>query len=783
MLWDADRNKLKPNLPISGVGSVPYFADTLKRTTELFLASSAKAKPDRMVQTVNGVQEEVAPADMTQLATTVYNDNPLNNMPLVRFKHTNVRVVNTTTTRAVELAIRAHSGAKVICHNMGRFKDPRSEWGRTIYGQEVDFLHRTTLSASLTPSVYPIPCFQAVYSRGVTIVRGDGAAGWPFLRPEERTTFDVVTMCPYTFISGAAPFGAAELAVVRAKLEVLLGVCALHGADVLVLGAFGCGGARNPPEMVAAACRSVIEEYAGFFSDIYFAVLGTGGPSTETCKIFARTLVGDDAVEKASTPLGTASFAIATDKERNHLVKRYVAEAPWVVRDRGLSLSVVEGQIKAFCSAAGRCESVLVDIHNKECFHPPHCPRGPSCTNSGELHRLLFVHNSEVWDTLRRAEAVRVAEAAWTAYHKTPKALTAAFPPATSFLPQLCLAEYKMLMESTDADERKKIAALNVEKVPLDTLLPIGQLEKRYLVRWCRAAGFRRIYDTYNCAFNADEFHRRCDGVSPTLVLIQANSELGTRVFGGYTGIPWQSGENASTSAADNNSSGEGRSFVFTLKNTNGFPPTAFPLAPNHKNVVTFEKTCGPVFGSSTIKIIGASSISSCASDDYIIPKRFNFTESQNTMFKVLGYEVFQVLSEEDVLAAASANTNTTGSSAAQQQKQQNQLHFQQSMHQIPGQPRGKSVFFMPQSSANSTFFKVQQPQAKIPTTGPEAAQGLLSTNGAIPISVGSMTSTGGGAEVVAAMQPSQSGFISKVTCTSFLRHSYTSTYFDVVDP
>lgn len=44
------------------------------------------------------------------------------------------------------------------------------------------------------------------------------------------------------------------------------------GNDVLILGAFGCGAFMNPPEVVAAAARTVVKEYMHCFRVIEFAV-------------------------------------------------------------------------------------------------------------------------------------------------------------------------------------------------------------------------------------------------------------------------------------------------------------------------------------------------------------------------------------------------------------------------------------------------------------------------------------------------------------------------------
>ena len=79
-----------------------------------------------------------------------------------------------------------------------------------------------------------------------------------------------------------------DLHVRRAKH--ILHVAALNKTDMLVLGAFGCGAFMNDPDAVAEAFRTALEEYAGWFRHVEFAVYCR---STETANYdaFSRTLM------------------------------------------------------------------------------------------------------------------------------------------------------------------------------------------------------------------------------------------------------------------------------------------------------------------------------------------------------------------------------------------------------------------------------------------------------------------------------------------------------------
>jgi uncharacterized protein (TIGR02452 family) len=62
--------------------------------------------------------------------------------------------------------------------------------------------------------------------------------------------------------------------VMRSRVERVLGVAALHGHEVLVLGAWGCGVFRNDPGRIAELFREALAgPFRGAFARVMFAVL------------------------------------------------------------------------------------------------------------------------------------------------------------------------------------------------------------------------------------------------------------------------------------------------------------------------------------------------------------------------------------------------------------------------------------------------------------------------------------------------------------------------------
>jgi uncharacterized protein (TIGR02452 family) len=59
---------------------------------------------------------------------------------------------------------------------------------------------------------------------------------------------------------------------------------------VAILGAFGCGAFKNPPEVVVAAMQNVVREYKNLFETIEFAVYC--GSDDTNYQVFKRYLDG-----------------------------------------------------------------------------------------------------------------------------------------------------------------------------------------------------------------------------------------------------------------------------------------------------------------------------------------------------------------------------------------------------------------------------------------------------------------------------------------------------------
>lgn len=115
-----------------------------------------------------------------------------------------------------------------------------------------------------------------VYTPGVVAVRDD--ANWEAMMEEKDWyEMDVITCAaPDVRQLGDPAQFSPTLEALRVLHEIrwrcILAAAAKHEADVLILGAFGCGVFANPPELVVEAFNNVLPEFRNYFEAVEFAV-------------------------------------------------------------------------------------------------------------------------------------------------------------------------------------------------------------------------------------------------------------------------------------------------------------------------------------------------------------------------------------------------------------------------------------------------------------------------------------------------------------------------------
>ncbi|MGN0691786.1 MAG: TIGR02452 family protein [Oscillospiraceae bacterium] len=139
-----------------------------------------------------------------------------------------------------------------------------------------------------------------IYTPDITVFKTDKP--FPELMPESKWfSADVITCAapnlrpnPYNSMnpgkgSPVKVTDAELLALHKSRGRHILGIAAENKADVLVLGAFGCGAFHNSPRIVARAYKELLPEFEGMFDEIVFAVYCTPN-DTNNFDTFKRIL-------------------------------------------------------------------------------------------------------------------------------------------------------------------------------------------------------------------------------------------------------------------------------------------------------------------------------------------------------------------------------------------------------------------------------------------------------------------------------------------------------------
>lgn len=112
---------------------------------------------------------------------------------------------------------------------------------------------------------------RVIYTKDITVFKDDNLN---LLDREQWFNVDVLT-CSAPFIAKRKYTNKAALfELFKSRVKNIINVAIDNNADVLILGAFGCGAFKNPPELVAKAFKTVISEnhYDEFFRKIVFAI-------------------------------------------------------------------------------------------------------------------------------------------------------------------------------------------------------------------------------------------------------------------------------------------------------------------------------------------------------------------------------------------------------------------------------------------------------------------------------------------------------------------------------
>ena len=232
-----------------------------------------------------------------QRDTKVYGEDARPKLP--SSKEGRMTEVTVTADRSFQAAMRLKKEDPKMCvavHNFASATNPGGGVTRGSTAQEECLCRCSTLYPVLNTRPLREQYYDfhrqrrdvhytdtCIYSPGILIIKMD--TNMPQRLPEAE-------WCPVDVITCAAPNlrekpnnamnPGSDMAIRVTDKELLelhkkrarhmLAVAAANGAEILVLGAFGCGAFQNKPEIVARAYKEIIPEFQGQFARIEFAV-------------------------------------------------------------------------------------------------------------------------------------------------------------------------------------------------------------------------------------------------------------------------------------------------------------------------------------------------------------------------------------------------------------------------------------------------------------------------------------------------------------------------------
>lgn len=124
-----------------------------------------------------------------------------------------------------------------------------------------------------------------IYTPNVEIIKTDESSP-RILKREDRYSVDVIT-CAAPQLGEYYDQDKFE-SVIKSRIEKILQVAKKEKVEVLILGAFGCGAFRNPPQIVAKAFKTLLEQY--YIETVEFAIYCRPNRSADNYMTFEEVL-------------------------------------------------------------------------------------------------------------------------------------------------------------------------------------------------------------------------------------------------------------------------------------------------------------------------------------------------------------------------------------------------------------------------------------------------------------------------------------------------------------
>lgn len=147
--------------------------------------------------------------------------------------------------------------------------------------------HKSMLYSGEMDSTYNDDC---IFSPEIVVLKSDDGLYTPLPR-NQRYQVDVITCAAPNLnrFYKDKPIAKIDLKNIhRQRAKRILDIAKSEQEDILILGAFGCGAFRNPPEIVAEVWTEVLKEYLYDFQTIEFAIVSQSDKPSKNFSVFER---------------------------------------------------------------------------------------------------------------------------------------------------------------------------------------------------------------------------------------------------------------------------------------------------------------------------------------------------------------------------------------------------------------------------------------------------------------------------------------------------------------
>ena len=232
-----------------------------------------------------GKQVQLPDPDMTMEGTTLYSKRF--SMPKTAQYKTVIRVENIDCLTAAQEWKR--KGYRVAVLNMASRQNPGGGVYSGAGAQEENIFRRTNIFQSLflfapyaedyglkmRSRAYPLDRnYGGIYSPEVTVFRGLEKDGYPLLEDPFNIDFISVPGMNKPALNREGLIEDKLVEGVKNKMRTIFEIALQNQIDCLILGAFGCGAFKNPPQHIAKLFHELLQnEYRNEFRIVVFSIL------------------------------------------------------------------------------------------------------------------------------------------------------------------------------------------------------------------------------------------------------------------------------------------------------------------------------------------------------------------------------------------------------------------------------------------------------------------------------------------------------------------------------